>query len=673
MTHPTWHRFLVPMVLAVTLASGARAELRLVPEPASVKPETGVFRLSGEVTIAVAAGNADDRFAAELLAEEIRAATGAAPRVVSGNAGAIALVRDGSLKDAGDEGYRIEAAPGGIKVRATSAAGIFYGVQTLRQMVEPAGIPAATIDDRPALRWRGVHDDISRGPVPTLASLKRRIALLSEFKINLYALYSEQAIAYASHPLMATPGGALTPAELRELGEHARRHHVSLMIEQQVFGHLDRLLGLETYKGLGELPGGGELAPLLPQGLAFAESLLAEAAPLSTAPFVHVGGDEMDEVGRGQSSALVAERGLGTLYVERIARLAAALERRGKRLMFWGDFVGTHPELAARLPKDAVAAVWDYEGREGFEARLAPLRKAGLDVFVCPGTSNWNRVFPNLATALPNIRGFIREGQRAGAIGALVCTWDDNGDALFGLSWYPVVYAAGAAWKRGDYDPERFRAAFDWVFLRSAGHEAAEAVERVAGAHATLKGVRPMDATLELAWVNPARGSIDRQLLAMIEPAVARLRLSQEEAIERVARAQVKARRNGDQLDYVSYAARRIHAIGHRAIVAERFKALYGEAYQAQSSKEHRPRVVDRLSTMLGLIAQGREQTAVLRSEYERLWLSENRPYWLANVLAQFDRDTQVWTEKWDRLRVATVAFRNGGTLPEAEAMGFAP
>src|SRR5262249_10382743 len=156
---------------------------------------------------------------------------------------------------------------------------------------------------------------------------------------------------------------------------------------------------------------------------------------------------------------------------------------------------------------------------------------------------NWSRIFPNLATAIPNIQGLTREGQKKGAIGQMTCTWDDNGDALFGLCWYPVLYGAGAAWKSGDYDPERFRLAFDWAFLRSPGHEAADAIAKVASAHGTLLGTRPMDATIELSWLNPARGSLDRQLLAAIGPASLDLRRTQEQAIAQVERARAQARR----------------------------------------------------------------------------------------------------------------------------------
>src|SRR5947208_12932113 len=91
-----------------------------------------------------------------------------------------------------------------------------------------------------------------------------------------------------------------------------------------------------------------------------------------------------------------------------------------------------------------------------FDRQIKPFRDAGLDVMVCPGVNNWNRIFPNLDLAIPNIRVFTRDGQKLGAIGQFNTTWDDYGDALFGMAWYPIVYGAAAAWQQGDSDPEKF-------------------------------------------------------------------------------------------------------------------------------------------------------------------------------------------------------------------------
>jgi hypothetical protein len=282
-------------------------------------------------------------------------------------------------------------------------------------------------------------------------------------------------------------------------------------------------------------------------------------------------------------------------------------------------------------------------------------------------------VFPSLDQAIPGIRTFTREGQAAGAIGQLDCAWSDNGDALFGLVWYPALYGAAAAWQDGDCDPERYARAFDWAFFRNPGDEAAQAVKKMNAAHAQISQARPSDATLEVFWLNPARSNLDRQLIGMLDPVGATLRSGQEDAIELIARARQRSTRNADVLDVFAFAARRLHAIGERANAGRRMRELYTQALQAQDTKEHAGQVVAAITGILDLLAQCRQSSAALKAEHERLWLAENRPYWLANISAQYEQDLNVWVSKSDELRAYGLMFRNGRRLPPAEQIGLGP
>jgi hypothetical protein len=655
----------------VLAASVARAELRIVPEPRQVKLQSGRFELKGSITIATPSGDEEDRFAAELLKGELESLPGVQVRLVSRGEGEIVLARDPRLIQLGDEGYRIDATPSGVRVRARTSAGLFYGVQTLRQMVQPDGIPAATVEDWPALRWRGLQDDLSRGPVPTLESLKRRIATAAEYKINWYGLYMEHSFAFRSEPLIAPPGGALDEAELKELDAHARRHHVALVLEQQTLAHVDHLLTLQKFRGLAEVPGGNMLSPALPATDTLVASLIRELAPLTSAPFLHIGGDEPADLGQGQSRAMVEKLGLPQTYFLYVGKLHDLLASMGKRIMFWGDFAMKHPESLSQAPRDAIVASWNFEARESFEAYVAPFRAAQLDVVVCPGVSNWNRVFPNLDTAIPNIRRFTLEGQRQGAIGQLDCTWNDGGEALFGLVWYPALYGAAAAWQPGDCDPERFRKTFDWAFFRNPGTEMSEAIERINRAHGLVGSLRPTDVTIELSWLNPVLGGMDRQLLAMLAPVAVPIRTAQEEAIERIRKARRSATRNVDLLDEYEAAAWRLHFLADRFLWATRIQELYQDAVANQVT--NRERAVGDMRTILGLLAQGRAWAVEMRALYERAWLLESRPYWLGNVLAQYDYDIATWQRRSEDFRIHGVLLRNGARLPPASQMGIEP
>ncbi len=119
-----------------------------------------------------------------------------------------------------------------VTIIAASPEGAFYGLQTLKQMITfNNGVPtlnAANIRDWPAMRYRGVHDDLSRGPIPTLDFQKHQIQTFAAYKINIYSPYFENTLAYTGSPLAAPPGGSLTPDDVAQLVAFAKaisRHH----------------------------------------------------------------------------------------------------------------------------------------------------------------------------------------------------------------------------------------------------------------------------------------------------------------------------------------------------------------------------------------------------------------------------------------------------------------
>src|SRR5947207_9055229 len=170
--------------------------INLVPQPKEIRASGKPFRITAATRIAVSPAHIrEDRFIAETLADEIENATHHRPRIVSSASSAagsstIFLTRmsdalskrklqsNGLTADTNfnDEGYLLNTSATGITVAGQSAAGLFYGVQTLRQLVQSVDnrpiIPAVSIKDWPTMRWRGVHDDVSRGPIPTVEYMK---------------------------------------------------------------------------------------------------------------------------------------------------------------------------------------------------------------------------------------------------------------------------------------------------------------------------------------------------------------------------------------------------------------------------------------------------------------------------------------------------------------------
>ena len=97
-----------------------------------------------------------------------------------------------------DEGYVLIAKPGSATVIGETASGVFYGVQTLKQLVTGEGpqamLATGTIRDWPAMKYRGIDDDLSRGPFPTLAFMKEQLRTFAAYKINIYSPYLEDNI-----------------------------------------------------------------------------------------------------------------------------------------------------------------------------------------------------------------------------------------------------------------------------------------------------------------------------------------------------------------------------------------------------------------------------------------------------------------------------------------------
>jgi hypothetical protein len=669
-----WTKVLVCLAAVLLPAAAASAEIKVVPKPREVEERQGQFPLKAPLTIALPArATEDDRLSADLLKQEIAAATGVKAQVAAAAAAAgIVLTRgaSGLPEKLGEEGYVLEVTPRRITLSARAPAGLFYGVQTLRQLVERSGVPAVRITDWPAMRWRGLHDDLSRGPVPTVDYIKRQLRTCAEYKINLYSFYIEQVFAYPSHPLIGPPGGSLTPAEVKELVAYARKFHIEIVPEQQTFGHLHHTLKWEKYSDLAEVPHGHVLAPGNPEAYNLVKSLYDDLVPLFPGRFLHIGSDETFELGQGKSKEMVAQTGMGQTYFNHIKRVAEILAPYNKRLMFWGDIAMHYPELLQQLPKDMIVMSWNYNPRPNFDNYLKPFREAGMDVFVCPGVNNWNRIYPNLDMALPNIRDFIRDGQKYGAMGVLNTTWDDDGEALFGLTWYPVVYGAAASWQPAA-DLDEFRGRFDWAFFRNAGGTPfAEAVARINSIHGLLRKAGVGDGSDSLFWLNPFIPE-HRRTLDRIYPAARDIRLAAEEALEIIDKNAAGAERNADLLDYLRLAAHRLDYIGFKALYIRQISESYREAYDNQQDARRVSNALGRITQMNGLLQDGRDFSTAIAAEYKAAWLAENRPYWLGNVMAMYERETRMWLDKITEVSLARARYGAEKKLPPPESLGL--
>ena len=447
-------------------------------------------------------------------------------------------------------------------VAAKTAAGVFYGLQTLRQLIGPDGrIPAVAIADWPTLRYRGLSVDVSRGPFLTEEQMKALIRTAAEFKLNLLSFYMEHVFPYRHAPLVAPAGGELTPDLVKRLTEYAGRHHVELLPQQQTFAHLHYMLKLELYAGMGETPHGIVLAAEDEGAYKWIRESATELANLFPSDFLHIGSDETFELGEGRSRPLVERDGVGAVYVAHMQRVAGMLGPLHKRLMFWGDIALKNPELIPKLPKDLVAMTWVYTPRPDFSSYIAPFRDNGMDAFVCPGVNNWNRIFPNISDSVGNINNFVRDGKKLGAIGMLNTHWADDGESLFNMIWHSVVFSAAAAWQPDVVDVPAFDRSFDWAFYRNTDNTFTKVIRHLDEVHGVLRSAGVGDASDSLFWTDPF-SRYGSETIRKASPAASRVRLLAEQALVDLQGAGTKAHSHGDTVRFLQFAATRLDALG---------------------------------------------------------------------------------------------------------------
>jgi hexosaminidase len=383
------------------------------------------------------------------------------------------------------EGYRLsiraDAQP--MILIEGDAAGIFYGVATLAQLVRQYGatIPCLTIEDYPDFPARGVMLDISRDKVPTLATIKDLVDRLANFKINQVQLYMEHTFAYSDHLEVWEHASPFTHEDILELDAFCKERHVDLVPNQNSLGHMERWLKFPRYNGLAECPDGFDapwsiewrsastLDPLDRGSLDLITSLYDELLPHFSSKLFNIGGDEPWELGKGKSKEAVEQRG-GRVYLDFILALYKAATERGRQVQFWGDIIIHHPELIPELPKDLIAMEWGYEAVHPFAEHSALFAQSGIPFYVCPGTSSWNSLVGRTDNTIATIRVAAENGLKNGAIGLLNTDWGDNGHFQpLSSSFLGFAYGAAASWYlAGNQDITP--AALDWfVFEDSAG------------------------------------------------------------------------------------------------------------------------------------------------------------------------------------------------------------
>ena len=585
------------------------------------------------------------------------------------------------------------------------------------------------------MKYRGLHDDLSRGPVPTLAFQKHLIQQLAAYKVNIYSPYFENTQQYASNPLPAPPGGSVSPADARELSAFAARHHITIIPEQEAFGHLRHSLIWEQYAALAETPHGAVLTPTQPGSLTLINQWFTELAQLYPGPFLHIGADETVDLGVGATKADVDDRTLPVVYLDFLQKIVTTLQPLHKKILFWGDIAQGSPALLKALPRSfkdqTIAVAWGYTpDPKGFAHIMKPYTEAGIEVWAAPSINNYRQVYPNEQVALDDIQQFTRDAQRYGATGQLNTLWNDDGESLADQNWYGILFGAAAAWQPGESSIPAFQSSYAQVFHGDRTGLLNQAQLELTAAMTILhdnKVISNTEGTDGLFWVDPWSGSPtkDGQLFATrMRPVSSDIRLHAERALTLIAQARAASPdlksfdrlkmisvmttpsgapsqtvsssevgtytldptnaypsnpttlREPNAIDAMELGARRIDFLALKFQLSDEILSAYARAYAATLSID--PKLKKTISRELSDIngVNGRLQDLIdgyaqLRDLYAQAWLRTNRPANLRPILQHYDQSAALWQSRADRIRTAQRQYSDTKTLPPANDVGL--
>ncbi|MCX4700532.1 beta-N-acetylhexosaminidase [Streptomyces sp. NBC_01352] len=369
---------------------------RIVPAPASVAPGGSPYRLTRDTHIRVDDSREARRIGA-YLADVLRPSTGYRLPVTTHGKGGIRLrLAKGPF---GAEGYRLDSGGKGVTITAAKPAGLFHGVQTLRQLlpaavekdsVQPGPwlVAGGTVTDSPRYGWRGAMLDVSRHFF-TVDQVKRYIDQLALYKVNKLHLHLSDdqgwRIAVDSWPRLATyggstqvgggPGGYYTKADYQEIVGHAASRYLEVVPEIDMPGHTNAALasyadltcdGVAPPLYTGTEVGFSSLCVEKEITYDFVDDVVRELAALTPGRYLHIGGDEAHSTSHED-------------YVTFMDRVQPIVAEYGKTVVGWHQLTGATPA------KGALAQYWGLDSTsEAEKAQVAKAAQNGTGLILSP-------------------------------------------------------------------------------------------------------------------------------------------------------------------------------------------------------------------------------------------------------------------------------------------------
>jgi len=450
----------------------------LLPMPRRLEEKNGKYSVSyyGEIRLDLSCVEGD-YISAKVLQEELQDTLGFRWEIRRGNCteshrGGLICLKNRGVNPQGlpaslsgraleVESYEIHIGEEGIEIQGADSAGLWYGVQTLRQMLKQEGaiLPQLDIWDRPEIPNRGFYHDSTRGRIPTMDEMKRMVDKLAYYKINQLQLYVEHTYLFRDFSEVWRDDTPLTAEDILELDRYCKERHVELVPSLSSFGHLYKLLRTKEYTGLCELPESdkeafsfvGRMAHHTvdvtnPRSFALVRRMIEEFLPLFTSRHFNVCADETFDLGTGRSREEGEKVGKMRLYMDFLKQVCQLIVDHGRIPMFWGDIICEFPEAIKELPEGTICLNWGYSPEQGDE-ETKKLQAAGAIQYLCPGVQGWNNLVNDMKGAYENISRMCRYAVQYDAIGVLNTDWGDYGHVNHPeFSTVGMIYGAAFSW-----------------------------------------------------------------------------------------------------------------------------------------------------------------------------------------------------------------------------------
>jgi hypothetical protein len=334
----------VPVLGGESVIELYKAGINIIPYPQELKLGGGDFVLGANPVIAVEKDASQaDKFCAKELANDIEEQWDVKVSVSQSPAAkSIILTRKGASEKLGEQGYRLSVKPGKVTIAANGEAGLFYGTQTLLQIIRKGDsgpyVQGVEVKDWPDIGLRAVHYDTKHFQEKK-DYVENFFRTLAGYKINTLIWEWEDKFAYKSHPEVGAPG-AFTMEEMQEFTRYARKYHIQLVPLVQGLGHVSFILKHPENKHLREVASDNwGFCPLRESTYEMMFDLLKEAIEATPgSDYIHIGCDETYVLGKGVEcgcKAKMEEIGKYSLRQIYINRVADQMKEWGRKPMSW--------------------------------------------------------------------------------------------------------------------------------------------------------------------------------------------------------------------------------------------------------------------------------------------------------------------------------------------------